>query len=303
MSDAIFARNQGLARNQDLARGPAWNRNCRAGPLLLHFSCIATAAALAAATLFFLVMFSLFPAIDLAVSRVFFAAAPCRPDQPDALMCGAFPARSDTALLYLRQTLQVLPFLMAACLGLRLLVRVIKGHSLFCPRAMAGSCAFWAYIVAVGLLVNIILKDHWGRPRPIETTSFGGEFPFASAGEIASYCASNCSFVSGESAAAFWLLCMVPQLPVSWRPIGFAAAIAIATLTAMLRVAFGAHFLSDVVLAGLVTLLTFSLLAMAANRISEQGLNLSLWQAVQGDAAVAATRDAWERFKRWPARN
>ena len=29
-----------------------------------------------------------------------------------------------------------------------------------------------------GLLVNVILKDHWGRPRPIDVTQFGGEQHF-----------------------------------------------------------------------------------------------------------------------------
>src|SRR5262245_46532621 len=32
--------------------------------------------------------------------------------------------------------------------------------------------------LAPGLLANVVLKDHWGRPRPIDVTEFGGLSPF-----------------------------------------------------------------------------------------------------------------------------
>ena len=32
--------------------------------------------------------------------------------------------------------------------------------------------------LAPGLLVNVVLKDHWGRPRPIDVKQFGGQYQF-----------------------------------------------------------------------------------------------------------------------------
>ena len=33
-------------------------------------------------------------------------------------------------------------------------------------------------VLAPGLMVNVALKDHWGRPRPIDVTQFGGDKHF-----------------------------------------------------------------------------------------------------------------------------
>ena len=35
-------------------------------------------------------------------------------------------------------------------------------------------CLTLSLIVGPGILVNLILKDHWGRPRPVHVTMFGG---------------------------------------------------------------------------------------------------------------------------------
>ena len=56
--------------------------------------------------------------------------------------------------------------------------------------------------IFVSLLVNALLKDHWGRARPNETTLFGGDGAFSGPFVIAGQCARNCSFVSGEGAGA-----------------------------------------------------------------------------------------------------
>ena len=57
-----------------------------------------------------------------------------------------------------------------------------------------------------GLLVNVLLKDHWGRPRPVDVTQFGGDQHFVAWWDPRGECPNNCSFVSGDVAAAFWTL-------------------------------------------------------------------------------------------------
>jgi lipid A 4'-phosphatase len=54
-----------------------------------------------------------------------------------------------------------------------------------------------------GLLVNVALKDNWGRPRPGHLKQFGGDQDFVPWWDPTGQCEKNCSFVSGESSAAF----------------------------------------------------------------------------------------------------
>jgi lipid A 4'-phosphatase len=53
----------------------------------------------------------------------------------------------------------------------------------------------------------------------------------------------------------------MPLLPAAFRCIGAVAVVVAAVFTAGLRVAFGGHYLSDVTLGGLSTLITFAALA------------------------------------------
>ena len=108
------------------------------------------------------------------------------------------------------------------------------------------------------LQVNWILKAFWGRPRPRATDLFMGEQPFILPGTYSDYCLSNCSFVSGEASGAIWLLTFIPLIAlifrrsVAWVLNGLLTVVALGV--AYNRVVFGAHFLSDVVLAATFTL-------------------------------------------------
>lgn len=136
--------------------------------------------------------------------------------------------------------------------------------------------ALGSLVLCSVLIVNVWLKSFSGRPRPVRTDLFGGDMPFVPAGEFTDHCISNCSFVSGESSGAFWLICLAALLPRRWRPAALAVTGAVAVWVAGLRVAFGAHYLSDVAIAGLLSLATFSLLAMAAVRVGRAGTRPSI---------------------------
>ena len=78
-----------------------------------------------------------------------------------------------------------------------------------------------------GLLANTVLKDHWGRARPVQIEAFGGPHHFTPAPLPAAECARNCSFVSGHAALAFSLVAfafLLPRGPPRRR--GIAAALA-----------------------------------------------------------------------------
>ena len=111
-----------------------------------------------------------------------------------------------------------------------------------------------------GLVVNAILKETWGRPRPRMVDLFGGDLPFVPAWQISDYCTSNCSFVSGEASTAVWFVGLALVAPPAWRKTVAVAAITVAIVVSLNRVAFGAHFLSDVVVAWALTLFLIAVL-------------------------------------------
>lgn len=112
--------------------------------------------------------------------------------------------------------------------------------------------------IGPGLIVNAFFKEFWGRPRPETVDLFGGELPFVTVWRISDHCLSNCSFVSGEAAAAIWLVAVALVAPRGWRKLALLLAVVVAVLLSLNRVAFGRHFLSDVLLAWGLTLLVIA---------------------------------------------
>ena len=109
--------------------------------------------------------------------------------------------------------------------------------------------------LAPGLLVNVLLKDHWSRPRPIDVTQFGGDQNFVAWWDPRGNCPSNCSFVSGDVAGTVWTIAPAALAPPQWRALAYAAALALSLGMGTLRVMAGAHFPSDVIFAGIFTFL------------------------------------------------
>ena len=105
------------------------------------------------------------------------------------------------------------------------------------------------------LVTNLLFKEQWGRPRPKHLEIFGGDATHVLPWNLSDQCASNCSFISGETSSAVWLLALIPLLPLAWHRralwiIGFYTL-----LISTLRIAFGGHFLSDVVFSILINTL------------------------------------------------
>ncbi|MET0538842.1 MAG: phosphatase PAP2 family protein [Xanthobacteraceae bacterium] len=101
-----------------------------------------------------------------------------------------------------------------------------------------------------GILANLVLKEHWSRPRPLGIVEFGGPEHFRPWWDPRGECPYNCSFVSGEGSAAFWTLAPAAVTPPQWRAVAYAAALAFGCAVSILRMAAGAHFFTDVFFAG-----------------------------------------------------
>ena len=132
-----------------------------------------------------------------------------------------------------------------------------------------------------GLLVNGVLKEGWGRPRPGMVTQFGGDYTFMPWWDPRGACDSNCSFVSGETSSAVWMTAPAMLAPAPWRYVALGAAGLYGVAFASIRILAGGHFLSDVIFAAIFTGLVIwtvhgFLFRWPATRVEEGALNAVL---------------------------
>lgn len=189
-------------------------------------------------------LFAVFPGLDLWVSGLFFDR-----------QTGHFPTETWPALQILREVIWNAFHLVA-------LVPLLFGiQALYTKAPLHIPGRFWGYCITLVLLgpvviVNLILKSHWGRARPAEVEAFGGSAVFTPPLQWARECANNCSFVSGEASAA--VVCAMLLGLMLWnvvpakRRLGLVVLLVAFVLVASgLRVIKGRHFLSDVLWAAI----------------------------------------------------
>jgi lipid A 4'-phosphatase len=112
-----------------------------------------------------------------------------------------------------------------------------------------------AFAIGPGIVVNTVLKDHWGRARPVQVTEFGGSKQFTPALEPANQCPRNCSFPAGHPALGFYFLSFALLIPAARRRrIAYGAVFALGALLGVMRLGQGGHFLSDVVFSGFIVI-------------------------------------------------
>jgi lipid A 4'-phosphatase len=189
-------------------------------------------------------VFGLAPALDLRIAGWFYD--PAKKD---------FMLRWSPLLSFLRDATMWIVSIVAAPAFIALALKIIRprGKLLVAGRALVFLIATLA--LAPGLVTNVVLKDYWPRSRPIDVPQFNGEERFTAWWDPHGGCAKNCSFVGGEASGAFWTLAPAALSPPAWRPVAYGAALLFGTSVSLLRMAFGAHFFTDVVFAGVFTFL------------------------------------------------
>lgn len=211
-------------------------------------------------SLVLLIFFRWTPGMDVAVSRLFFDPSLC---EGISHYCPPFVGEHDRFLRIFQEAgvvaqrgVGLVTLLLAAgyVWSFRSKLADIRNN----PTARMVCASALSLFLGPILLVNWILKAFWGRPRPRATDLFLGDDPFILPGTYSDYCLSNCSFVSGEASGAFWFFALLPLLArfagrdVTW--VGGFVLLILATAIAFNRVVFGAHYLSDVVMAATLTL-------------------------------------------------
>jgi membrane-associated phospholipid phosphatase len=188
------------------------------------------------------------PWLDIAVSQAFVQAD------------GKFMGDSHRSLIRLRQWGRDITNVVVAALVIVLAAKLVRPQWL-----QRITWNMWWFItlglaLGPGLLVNLIMKPLYGRPRPIHTTMFGGAHEFVPAWTPSPACAWNCAFISGEASMNIWVIAFALFF-TGWRRWALAGiAVVWGAAVSINRIAFGAHYLSDVLVAwGLTGMLVLAL--------------------------------------------
>jgi lipid A 4'-phosphatase len=207
----------------------------------------------------------LFPSIDLSIARAFYELGETGN--------GPFARYVEPAVLILRKAGFWIEIFFIVLPVVAVAVKLIAPSSkMLIP---GNAILFLAASLALGpgLLVNVGLKNHWGRPRPGHVEQFGGDQRFVAWWQPDGECRKNCSFVSGEASAAFWTLAPAALAPPEWRALAYGAALTFGVAISFSRMATGGHFLSDTIFAGVFTFLIVWLAYAAIHRWARTRLN------------------------------
>ena len=233
------------------------------------------------------VLFGVYPQLDLRISALFF--------DPHSHL---FKLNNQPWVMLARDAARWLVALIVAPAVLALVVKLIMPEW----RALIGGRAALLMLVTLalgpGLLANLVLKDHWGRARPLDTIEFGGTYPFIPWWDPSGDCRDNCSFIAGEPSGAFWTLAPAALMPPQWRLLAYGGALAFGAAVGLMRIAGGGHFFTDVAFAGVLVFLliwlTHALLfRWPATRTTDEAVErplVLLGEAVRGALAALVRR-------------
>jgi lipid A 4'-phosphatase len=191
--------------------------------------------------------FGLYPELDLRVAQYFYGFVDNNHN--------VFPWRIYPPMMLARDVGLWVGTLLVAPAVAALVVKLILPRRKLWISGRAVVFLIATLALAPGLIVNVLLKDHWGRSRPIDIIQFGGTDHFVRWWDPRGECPNNCSFVSGDVAGAFWTIAPAALAPPQWRAIAYGAALTLGAGMAAMRVMAGGHFVSDVLFAGILTFL------------------------------------------------
>ena len=218
-------------------------------------------------------VFAVYPRLDIAISATFYDR-----------QINLFKVNAQPWVNFTRDAARWLTALIFAPAVLVMIGKLIMPKRRMPIGGRAALFLILTMVLGPGVITNVVLKDHWGRARPIDITELGGDFRFTPWWDPRGDCPNNCSFVAGEPSGAFWTLAPAALAPPQWRLLAYGGALAFGAAVGLLRIAGGAHFFTDVVFSGVFTFLliwtTHGLLfRWPATRTSDEAIGRPLVQA------------------------
>jgi len=137
------------------------------------------------------------------------------------------------------------------------------------PWRRVGLAVFLTAIVGSGVVVDLMLKPWWSRPRPVHVVEFGGQKAYKAPMQPCFLCAREYSFVSGHAAAGFSLMAFGAAGSLKRRRRWLMAGALMGGFIGAVRIMQGGHFLSDVVFSFLAIWLVFKGICWLLDRYPE----------------------------------
>lgn len=188
-------------------------------------------------TLASMVLFALFPEIDLLVSGFFY-----REDE-------GFFLKDHPLSVFFHDVLGPLFVVTFVSLFAYLYYQKRSGKKsrYFDKKALVFLLIF--LLTGPALVTNLFLKEVSGRVRPVHVTEFGGKKIFTPYYKMTGTCKTNCSFISGHAAAAFFFMAF--GYVMRSQKI-FLLGVSFGVFMSLTRVVQGGHFFSDVLFAFII---------------------------------------------------
>ena len=199
-----------------------------------------------------------FPQIDITVSALFY-----KTEQN-------FLLRNTSLHLFVDSWIRPSIKYLAIAFVVACVYKLFLGKSPIKPSFNIVAFLFSSFLLGPVLLVNGLLKEFIGRARPKNIIEYGGTKIFSPAYFPADQCETNCSFVSGDAAAAFSTIAFALIFNGKLRFHLVVVALSFGVLVSIYRLGTGAHFLSDTVLSGLFCILIILILERMLLRKADQ---------------------------------
>ena len=183
--------------------------------------------------------------------------------------CRCFPANDLAGVRWLDQTIRwagrlAIPILIVWILRYKYMAMLTRSNE----QVYRQKIRALLFMIVLGMLTPVIfihevLKGEIGRARPRHVEQFSGTNSFTAAWVKSKACRGDCSFTSGHVAFGAWLMAGW-YLGGRQRWLFLSLGAAVTCLIGWLRMAQGAHFLTDVIGSVLLVWLTAHLLSIAA---------------------------------------
>ncbi|MDC0342835.1 phosphatase PAP2 family protein [Alphaproteobacteria bacterium] len=183
------------------------------------------------------------PSLDLYISSLFYYG------DRQFLMQSYYPV----SILF-RKIL--LPFILIYIFVLPVILRFLPLQKIYFGYKFSLSEIVYIWIsgtVTMLLMVNLVLKNMWGRTRPNDVSYFNGFQDFTPWYKISNACPSNCSFVSGDSSVGFLLIIFYF---ITKKKVYLYLGLFLGSLLGFIRISAGGHFFSDIIFSQILVTVT-----------------------------------------------